>query len=172
MLLLSALLALAGEPAPLTVASFDFNEGQAMPAVVTCEGAGRPPCLRWEGVPAGTQAFAILVDDPDAPDPAAPKTTWTHWILYDLPASTSIVPPGAPLPEGTRVGTNGWGKPEYGGPCPPIGEHHYRHQVFALDQTLGELPTPDREHLLQAMRGHVLAQGTLTGTYAKQAPAK
>ena len=117
---------------------------------------------------AGTKSFVLIVDDPDAPDPRAPKTTWVHWVLYDLPAACDHLPEGVgTLPSGTRDGTNDWKRTGYGGPCPPIGRHRYFHKLYALDATLGDLGTPTKARVEQAMAGHVLAEARLVGTYEK-----
>ena len=106
-----------------------------------------------------------------APDPRAPKTTWIHWVVYDLPARTRALEEGAGggrLPEGARSGRNDWRRGDYGGPCPPIGRHRYFHTLYALDVSLGDLGAPTRAELERAMAGHVLARAELIGTYAKQ----
>jgi Raf kinase inhibitor-like YbhB/YbcL family protein len=110
------------------------------------------------------------VDDPDAPDPAAPKTIWTHWVLYNLPASDGTLSEGAKaadLPQGTREGTNDWKRIGYGGPCPPIGRHRYYFRLFALDLVLPDLGQPTRTKLLASMEGHVAVSAELMGTYRK-----
>jgi Raf kinase inhibitor-like YbhB/YbcL family protein len=107
------------------------------------------------------------VDDPDAPDPAAPKMTWVHWVLYNLPpASTGLAEDGVP-PPGTLEGLNDWKRTGYGGPCPPVGQHRYFHKLYALDAMLPDLHRPTRAKLEAAMRTHVIAQATLIGTYEK-----
>lgn len=155
----------------MTIASSAFADGAAIPTEYTCEGGDVSPELRWSGAPAGTQSFALIVDDPDAPDPAAPKTTWVHWVLYDLPADAQALPKGvasSKLPAGTREGTNDWKRTGWGGPCPPIGRHRYFHKLYALDAKLGDLGTPTKAKLEQAMEGHVLGRATIMGTYEKQ----
>ncbi len=144
-----------------------FAEGAAIPRRHTCEGQDVAPDLAWNGAPAGTKSFALIVDDPDAPDPAAPKRTWVHWVLYDMPASATGIPEGGKTPAGARDGKNDWGRGGYGGPCPPIGRHRYFHKLYALDAVLGDLGRPDKAALEQAMRGHVLAEAALIGTYQK-----
>lgn len=155
----------------LTVSSSSFTAGGTIPIEHTCEGDDVSPPLAWSGAPAGTKSFAIIVDDPDAPDPAKPKRVWVHWVVYDLPATVAELPRGAStaLPAGARHGANDWGKPTWGGPCPPIGRHRYIHKVFALDQVLGDLGAPTKAELERAMQGHVLAQGEIVGTYQKRA---
>lgn len=143
--------------------------GGAIPAVYTCEGEDSSPPLIWQGVPPGTQSLALIVEDPDAPDPSDPKTIWTHWVLYNLPATADagLVRAVEQLSEGTLEGRNDWGRTGYGGPCPPVGEHRYFHRLYALDVVLPDLGEPDRAALLEAMRGHVLGQADLVGTYVK-----
>ena len=122
------------------------------------------------GLPAGTQSLALIVDDPDAPDPAAPRMTWVHWVLYNMPPTATglaeAVAPGA-LPAGTRQGLNDWGRTGYGGPCPPMGRHRYFHKLYALSTVLPDLGKPVKAALEQAMKGHVLASTELVGTYQR-----
>jgi len=166
----SSLLA-ENRPMSLTLSSSAFAAGGQIPDAYTCEGKDISPPLAWNGAPSGTQSFALVVDDPDAPDPAAPKLTWVHWVLYDLPASASKLAEAArpqSLPDGTREGLNDWKKSGYGGPCPPIGRHRYFFKLYALDRVLGDLQRPTKAALEKAMQGHVLAQSTLIGTYQKR----
>jgi Raf kinase inhibitor-like YbhB/YbcL family protein len=153
-----------------TLTSAAFADGQAIDPDYTCDGADRSPPLSWDGAPASTESFALVVDDPDAPDPAAPKMTWVHWILYNMPSSAAQLPAGvtaADLPSGTQQGLNDWGRIGYGGPCPPIGRHRYFHKLYALDTKLVDLGTPTKAKLERAMSGHVLAQAQLVGTYER-----
>jgi len=151
----------------ITSTSFD-HEGE-IPTKHTCEGADVSPPLAWSGVPQGTKSLALIVDDPDAPDPRAPKMTWVHWVVYDIFPSVSGLPEGAAdPPAGARSGRNDWKAMGYRGPCPPIGRHRYFHKLFALDVVLPDLGQPDKASLERAMSGHVLAQATLMGTYAKK----
>ncbi len=135
----------------------------------TCEGANVAPDLAWTGAPPTTKSFAVVVDDPDAPDPDAPKQTWVHWVLIDVPPTTTSLPAGAGItpPEGAANGTNDFKKLGYGGPCPPIGTHRYYFKVFALDVVIGK-PGIAKPELIAAMRGHVVARGELMGRYKKQ----
>jgi hypothetical protein len=158
----------AGGEAMLTISSPAFTAKGKIPRKHTCEGDDLAPALAWSGVPAGTKSLALVVDDPDAPDPKAPKTTWVHWVLYDIPPSATGLPEGAgSLPSGTRHGRNDWKRTGYGGPCPPIGRHRYFFKLYALDATLGDLGEPTKAELEQAMRGHVVAQAEIVGTYQK-----
>jgi hypothetical protein len=153
----------------ITSPSFDHMEG--IPRRFTCEGEDVSPELRWSGVPEGTVALALVVDDPDAPDPKAPKMTWVHWVLYDLPADATGLPEAvaaAKLPAGTRQGRNDWKRTGYGGPCPPIGRHRYFFKLYALREKLGDLREPTKAALERAMEGKILAKAELVGTYQKR----
>ncbi|HEX4822787.1 MAG TPA: YbhB/YbcL family Raf kinase inhibitor-like protein [Candidatus Polarisedimenticolaceae bacterium] len=169
MLRLLALLALflAGpkEVASMTLTSPAFQENGSIPSRHTCDGDDVSPALQWGGVPAGTKSLALVVADPDAPDPKAPKMTWVHWVLYDLPADAQGLPEGGKLPDGTREGNNDWNKPGWRGPCPPVGRHRYVHTLYALDIVLPDLGHPTRAKLLTAMEGHVVGTAKLIGTY-------
>ena len=146
-----------------------FPEGGPIPTKYTCEGADTSPPLSWSGAPAGTRSFAIIVDDPDAPDPAHPKMTYVHWVAYNIPATVTRLAEGAgkgSMPSGTDVGLNDWKKAEFGGPCPPIGRHRYFFKLHALDTTL-KLSHPTKADLEAAMKGHVLEKAQLMGTYEK-----
>ncbi len=155
----------------LSIVSPAFAPNGEIPLKYTCEGEDVSPPLEWSGVPEGTKSLALIVDDPDAPDPKAPRMVWVHWVLYNIPASASglpeAVPPGG-LPAGTKQGLNDWKRTGYGGPCPPIGRHRYFHKLYALDAILPDLGTPTKKDLEKAMEGHVLAQAELVGTYEKK----
>jgi len=154
---------------PLAIHSPAFEPGGAIPTRYTCEGDDTSPELRFSGVPTDAKSLALIVQDPDAPDPRAPKMTYVHWVLYDLPPDSSGLPEGArALPPGAREGTNDWKRTGYGGPCPPIGRHRYYFRLFALDAALGDLGKPTRARLEQAMQGHVLETAELMGTYEKR----
>ncbi len=155
----------------LTLSSPAFPPGGQIPRDCTCDGADRSPPLEWTGAPEGTKSFGLIVDDPDAPDPRAPKMTWVHWVLYDIPASATNLPQAADakrLPPGTREGTNSWKRTGYGGPCPPIGRHRYFHKLYALDTLLGDLGRPTADRLTAAMERHVLGRVELVGTYERK----
>lgn len=152
-----------------TLTSAAFTHQGAIPTKYSCEGADLSPPLAWTGLPPGTKSLALVVDDPDAPDPAAPKTTWVHWVLYNLPPTAGGLPEGASvLPHGTQQGLNDWRRTGYGGPCPPIGRHRYFHKLYALDTVLPDLGHPTKAALEKAMNGHILGQAELVGTYQKQ----
>lgn len=155
----------------MQLTSSAFADNGTIPLKHTCEGADVSPSMAWSGIPDGTKTLALIVDDPDAPDPAAPKMTWVHWVLYNLPPDAKGLAEGvlsAQLPAGTRQGRNDWGRTAYGGPCPPVGRHRYFHKLYALDAALPDLREPTKAQLEQAMKGHVLAQAQVVGTYQKQ----
>ena len=152
-----------------TLTSAAFVHQGAIPPKYTCEGDDVSPPLNWINLPPGTKSLALIVDDPDAPDPAAPKMTWVHWVLYNLSPSENGLPEGASvLPAGTQQGLNDWQRTGYGGPCPPIGRHRYFHKLYALDTVLPHLGRPTKTMLEQAMKGHILGQAELVGTYQKR----
>ena len=151
----------------LALRSNAFTHNGSIPREYTCDDADVAPQLEWNGAPAGTKSFALIVDDPDAPDPKAPKMVYVHWVLYDIPASATSIAKGGKTPAGARDGRNDWKRSGYGGPCPPIGRHRYFFKLHALDALLGDLKTPTKAELLKAMEGHVLAQAELMGTYER-----
>lgn len=163
-MLMAVLLAVA---APFAIHSAEFSDGGAIPAKFTCEGDDVSPPLQWSTPPEGAKSLALVVDDPDAPDPAAPKRTWVHWVVYDLPASAGELAEGAKLPSGARAGKSDFGSRQWRGPCPPIGRHRYFFKLYALDVTLGDRGSLTKAELEKAMEGHVLAKSELVGTYAK-----
>jgi Raf kinase inhibitor-like YbhB/YbcL family protein len=153
-----------------TLRSPSFEHEGAIPRRYTCQGDDIAPSLAWSGHPPATKSFALIVDDPDAPDPRAPKTTWVHWVLYNIPAATTALSEHAEarsLPQGTREGINDWKRTGYGGPCPPVGRHRYYLKLYALDVILPDLGRPTKADLEKAMSGHVLAEAQLMGTYVK-----
>ena len=152
----------------LTLISTAFSNGASIPGNYTCEGQDLSPPLSWEGIPEQTRSLVLIVDDPDAPNPKAPKKTWVHWILYNIPPDTTSLPESVQsLPAGTEEGVNDWKKVGYGGPCPPIGRHRYFPQLYALDTVLEGLHKPTKKQLETAMEGHILAKAELIGTYKK-----
>ena len=154
----------------MTIVSPVFVDQGEIPQRHTCDGRDRSPALEWAGVPPGCQSLALIVDDPDAPDPAAPRMTWAHWVLYNLsPVSLGLSDAiaAAQLPPGTLEGVNDWKRTGYGGPCPPIGRHRYFFKLYALDVRLPDLRGPTKKQLEQALQGHILEQATLMGTYQR-----
>lgn len=155
----------------MKLTSTAFAHNAEIPRAHTCDGKDVSPPLAWSAVPQGAKSLVLIVDDPDAPDPAAPKMTWVHWVLYNIPASASGFAQGVAardLPAGTREGLNDWKRTGYGGPCPPIGQHRYYHKLYALDVVLPDLGKPTKAALEKAMQGHVLAQTELVGTYRRK----
>jgi Raf kinase inhibitor-like YbhB/YbcL family protein len=154
----------------LKLTSSAFRHGNEIPAVYTCDGRDLSPPLSWSGVPKGAHSLVLIVDDPDAPDPAAPKMTWVHWILYNLPAANgglAEAQSSSQLPPGTLEGLNDWKRTGYGGPCPPIGRHRYFFKLYAVDRRTPDLHRPGKAQLEKAIDGHILAQATLIGTYKR-----
>jgi Raf kinase inhibitor-like YbhB/YbcL family protein len=155
----------------LELTSPAFTAGGEIPTKHTCEGEDVSYALAWSGVPPDAKSLVLIVDDPDAPDPKAPKMTWVHWVLYDLPPSATGLSEAVAsnaLPKGTREGLNDWKRTGFGGPCPPIGRHRYFHKLYALDTMLGDLGKVTKATLEQKMKGHVLAEAQLMGTYQKR----
>src|SRR5262245_4957851 len=152
------------------LSSTAFQPDAAIPVRFTCDGPDLSPVLAWEGAPAGPKAFALIVDDPDAPDPAAPTRIWLHWLIYNLPAGAAPLVEGAgnhPPKAGIEAVTDA-NRRGYHGPCPPIGRHRYYFRLFALDAMLPDLgASAVRADLERAMRGHVLGTATLMGTYQR-----
>ena len=154
----------------LSIASPAFQHEGTIPTKYTCEGADVSPSLAFSGAPSNAKSLALIIDDPDAPDPAAPKRVWVHWLVYNLPSATQELPEAVradALPAGARVGANDWDKVAYGGPCPPIGRHRYFFKLYALDTMLPDLGRPNKAALEKAMQGHVVAEAMLLGTYQK-----
>lgn len=157
-----------GKPMALTITSQAFSQNGSIPGRYTCDGEDTSPPLEWSGLPQGARSLVLIVDDPDAPDPKAPKMTWVHWVLYNIPPSATGLVEGIKaksLPEGTKEGLNDWKRTGYGGPCPPVGRHRYFHKLYALDIVLDDLGKPTKAQLEKAMAGHVIEQSELVGTY-------
>ncbi len=155
----------------MKIESPSFRPQGEIPRKYTCEGSDVSPPLAWSGLPEGTRSLVLIVDDPDAPDPKAPRMTWIHWVLYNLPpGAAELAEALAPdeLPSETREGRNSWKRTGYGGPCPPIGRHRYFHKLYALDVVLPNLGEASKGELEKAMEGHVLARAELVGTYQKE----
>ncbi|MGD8285798.1 MAG: YbhB/YbcL family Raf kinase inhibitor-like protein [Desulfobacterales bacterium] len=155
----------------MELTSPNFENQKSIAKKFTCDGGDISPGLGWSGAPEGTKSFGLIVDDPDAPDPANPRMTWVHWVLYNIPATVSSLPEGVKdkdLPEGTLQGLNDWKKTGYGGPCPPIGTHRYFHKLYALDIVLPDLKSPTKAKLEKAMEGHIIAKAELIGLYQRK----
>ena len=156
--------------AQFTLSSQSFRNDQPMPAKHSCEGADASPALKWEGAPTGTKSFALIADDPDAPG-----GSWVHWLIYGIPASTTELPESVTKTDtvaalgGAKQGQNDFGRAGYGGPCPPRGHgvHHYHFRLYALDAELNLAARVKRQQLESAMKGHILAQAELVGTYQR-----
>jgi len=156
----------------LSLSSPAFEAGAAIPPLYTCDGSNISPPLNWSGVPPGTKSLAVIVDDPDAPDPEAPQRTRVHWVIYNIGPNASGLAQGAlgrELPLGSREGINDWQETGYGGPCPPIGRHRYVHKLYALDTMLPDLGKASKVRLEQAMDGHILERAELVGLYQRPA---
>lgn len=149
-------------PAPFSLSSTAFGDGERIPRHYSCDGEDASPDLSWEGAPDGTQALALVVTDPDA-------RGFVHWLIFDMTGTPSGGLPAAisASPDAPPQGTNGFGRLGYGGPCPPSGTHHYEFVLYALDQALGLSGAPRIGEIRAAMEGHVLAEAKLTGTYQR-----
>jgi Raf kinase inhibitor-like YbhB/YbcL family protein len=145
----------------------DFAPDQEIPRRFTGEGEDVAPALRWAGIPGGAKSLALIVEDPDAPDPAHPKMTFVHWVVYDIAIGAEGLPRDGRLPRGAIAGRNDFGNARYGGPMPPVGRHRYFFRLFALDTLLGNQGQLSKDELLEQMDGHVLAKAELVGTYEK-----
>ena len=154
----------------LKLTSSAFGHEGGIPKLQICQGNDVSPPLAWSGVPENAKSLVLIVDDPDAPDPAAPKMTWVHWVLYDIPPASTGLPQGVSpneLPDGTLEGVSDFQRTGYGGPCPPIGRHRYFHKLYALDIVLPNLEKPRKADVEKAMKGHIIEQAVLVGTYQK-----
>jgi len=154
----------------MKISSSSFAPMASIPTKYTCEGDDMSPPLEWTGVPPSAKSLVLIVDDPDAPDPQAPRMTWVHWVVYNLsPATTALAEgqSGKTLPAGAKLGLNDWKKASYGGPCPPVGSHRYFFKLYALDVVLADLGHPSKQDVETAMQGHVVGTAELVGTYEK-----
>jgi Raf kinase inhibitor-like YbhB/YbcL family protein len=150
----------------VTFTSSAFAAGSPIPMKFTCEGDNMSPALAWGPAPEGARSWALIFDDPDDT-----PTTWSHWIVFNLPPEArglgENILPSTKLPGGAIQGTNDFKKIGYGGPCPPTGTHRYTFRLYALDRTLDLTSAATRGDVLQAIEGHVVAQAELVGTYIK-----
>jgi Raf kinase inhibitor-like YbhB/YbcL family protein len=154
----------------MKITSPAFTHNEAIPSQYTCDGQDISPALEWSDLPEGTKSLVLIVDDPDAPDPKAPKMIWVHWVLYNIPPSATGLPQAVKsqdLPEGTKEGVNDWKRTGYGGPCPPIGRHRYFHKLYALDVVLPDLGKATKKVIEKAMEGHMLGEAEMIGTYKR-----
>jgi Raf kinase inhibitor-like YbhB/YbcL family protein len=157
-------------PMIFNLASSAFDPNASMPVKYTCEGTNVSPPLAWSGAPASAKSYALIVEDPDAPDPAKPTRVVSHWVAYNIPASATSLSENASnkgMPAGSAQGSNEGNKPIYMGPCPPIGRHRYFFKLFALDTMLKGLSNPKKADLEKAIQGHVVGNAVLIGTYEK-----
>jgi Raf kinase inhibitor-like YbhB/YbcL family protein len=160
-------MAASGSGLKLQVNAFN-NEGD-IPSKFTCEGANVSPGMAWSGVPEGTKSLALIVDDPDAPDPAKPEKVFTHWVIYNIPPTLTKLGEGEhSFPRGTQHGSNDFSKTDYSGPCPPIGKHRYFFKLYALDTNFHFMVRPSRADLEKEMANHILGQSEVIGLYAKK----
>jgi Raf kinase inhibitor-like YbhB/YbcL family protein len=156
---------------PMIITTPSFKHDGDIPARHTCDGQNISPMIEWTGVPAGTKSLALIVDDPDAPDPEAPRMTWVHWVVYNIPPDANGLPEtftAENLLSGIMQGLNDWHRTGYQGPCPPIGRHRYYFKLFALDIVLPDLKSPAKSALEKAMQGHILARSELLGRYQRK----
>ncbi|MBN1379622.1 MAG: YbhB/YbcL family Raf kinase inhibitor-like protein [Gammaproteobacteria bacterium] len=163
-------IAIADGEKTMKLTSIAFNNGAEIPMEYTCQGKNVSPQLSIADISPKARSLALIVDDPDAPDPAAPKMTWVHWILYNIPADLTEIPKAAnkaALPKNVRDGINDWKKTGYGGPCPPIGCHRYFFKLYALDVMLDTADLLSKTQLELKMEGHIIDQAELMGTYQK-----
>jgi hypothetical protein len=154
----------------LQLTSSAFDPGGDIPKAHTCDGQDVSPPLTWSGAPSGTRSLALIVDDPDAPNPAAPKRVWVHWVLYNLPAAMHGLREGMSaksLPKGALEGLNDSKRIGWEGPCPPIGRHRYFFKLYALDTVLPDLKRPGKAALEKAIEGHVLGKAELIGHFQR-----
>jgi hypothetical protein len=150
----------------IKISSAAFEEGGMIPAKYTCDEEDVSPPLAWDSIPEGSKTLAFICDDPDAP-----MGTWVHWVFFNLPADISELPENIPpereLESGAKQGTNDFGRIGYGGPCPPGGTHRYYFKLYALDAELDLDAGARKQQLLEAMEGHILAEGQLMGRYSR-----
>jgi len=168
LILLGALIALAllsperEMEIAMNLTSSAFSHGQAIPVQYSCKGADVSPPLAWDEPPAGTRSFVLIMDDPDAP-----RGTWDHWVIFNIPAERRALPEDFQPAEPLVVGRNSWGRSDYGGPCPPSGTHRYFFRLYALDTPLSLSSNANKKEVLAALEGHALGMAELMGTFSK-----
>jgi Raf kinase inhibitor-like YbhB/YbcL family protein len=156
----------------ITLQSPAFQDGTSIPRKYTCDGDAISPPLKWLGIPEKAVSLALICEDPDAP-----RGTWTHWVIYHIPQDVSEIKEGIPKTDQVSLGSgpdssadqglNDFGKPGFGGPCPPGGTHRYVFLLYALDSRPVLKPRASKSDLIEAMMGHILAFGRLVGTYSR-----
>jgi len=152
----------------MEISSTAFEAGDLIPRQYTCDGEDMSPPLVFRDVPVKAKSLVLVMEDPDAPDPRAPRTVWVHWLLFNLPAGISGLPEDVhALPEGVGQGLNDWHRTGYGGPCPPIGRHRYVFKLYAVNMMLDHLHQPSKSELMHALQGHILDQAELIGFYER-----
>jgi Raf kinase inhibitor-like YbhB/YbcL family protein len=154
----------------MVLTSTAFEHNGEIPSLYTCDGQDISPPLAWKDLPEAAKSLVLIVYDPDAPDPKAPKMTWVHWVLYNMPPNVNNLQQAvksSDLPSGTLEGLNDWKRTGYGGPCPPIGRHRYFHKLYALDEVLPDIGTPTKAKIEKVMAGHIIATVELVGTYER-----
>lgn len=146
-----------------TITSPAFDSNTMIPPLYTCNDANQAPELNWQNPPEGTKSYVLIMEDPDAAD-----GTWIHWLVFNIPAMTSQLAKGQPLPAGAINGKNSWGVNSYGGPCPPTGTHHYVFQLYALNSTINLSESANAEQVLAVMKPYIIGQCQLVGLYASR----
>lgn len=154
----------------MEITSSKFSHNENIPKTYTCQGKNISPPLSWSDVPSDAKSLVLVVDDPDAPDPMAPKMTWVHWVLYNLPVDINELVENLTvdnLPKGVKEGQNDWKSTGYRGPCPPIGKHRYYFKLYALNIVLDDLGSPSKDKLISAIHDHIITEAQLIGKYKK-----
>jgi len=168
LLFLETLLYGGEKMAALHIYSPAFDNGEEIPVQYTCEGADINPPLLWTGIKENARSLVLIVDDPDAPDPHAPKMAWVHWIVYNITPNVKELEENVKfLPAKALEGLNDWKRTGYGGPCPPIGRHRYFFKLYTLDTSLEFKHIPTKAEVEEAMQGHIIQRAELIGLYQK-----
>jgi len=156
---------------PMNIMSPSFKHDGVIPARNTCDGLNISPLLKWTDIPPDAKSLVLIVDDPEAPNPEAPRMTWVHWLVYNIPVDTGGLPETSAAeapPPGIFQGLNDWHHAAYEGLCPPIGKHRYYFKLYALDIVLPDLHRPTVKSLEKAMLGHIIGKSQLVGRYQRQ----